>query len=104
MTDEKWESAYALFHEASRLPPGHRRTFVENASGDPEITVRVLELLDDADAGEHPVARAGTRIGRYVVIDRLGRGGMGEVYSDDERFEFAEGRSARPRATCSRWY
>jgi hypothetical protein len=33
----KVESAYALFHEVSRLPPDRRRTFVENASGDPEI-------------------------------------------------------------------
>jgi eukaryotic-like serine/threonine-protein kinase len=83
MTDEKWASAYDLFNEASRLPPERRRAFVENASVGPEIILRVLELLDDADANAdaNEVSRVGTRIGRYVIIDRLGRGGMGEVYS-----------------------
>ncbi|HZO54219.1 MAG TPA: hypothetical protein VFB63_16015, partial [Bryobacteraceae bacterium] len=81
MTDEKWRSAHALLHEASRIPPERRRAFVEAASVDSEITLTVLELLEYTDANDDVVSRAGTRIGRYVVIDRLGRGAMGEVYS-----------------------
>jgi Tol biopolymer transport system component len=85
MMDEKWGSAYALFHEASRLPHDRRRAFVESASADPEITLLVLELLDDVDASGHgPKAaarRAGDRIGRYEIVGKLGEGGMGFVYS-----------------------
>src|SRR5687767_6914543 len=86
MTDDKWANAYKLFHEASGLPLEQRRPFVENAPVDAEVILRVLELLgedtnpdDDVKATE--VSRTGARIGRYVILDSLGRGGMGEVYS-----------------------
>jgi Tol biopolymer transport system component len=82
MTDEKWAAAWALFNEARELPLERRSGFVENASADPEVTRKVLELLLEEDAGAVPPApRAGSRVGRYTVIDQLGRGGMGEVYS-----------------------
>ncbi len=42
--------------------------------------------LRDANTSDTPASgparlRRGTTLGRYIVIDRLGRGGMGEVYS-----------------------
>ena len=45
---------------------------------DPSGGGRYLELVDAA--GEEPPSRAGTEVGGWHLLERIGRGGMGEVY------------------------
>ena len=46
--------------------------------GEPDQT---LPGVEGGDGGQPLVAEPGHRYGRYVVLERLGAGGMGEVFS-----------------------
>jgi tetratricopeptide (TPR) repeat protein len=54
-------------------------TRVSTSSSNPTMVTRVDTPHATADAGEARPLPEGTRVGRYVVVGRLGKGGMGEV-------------------------
>ncbi len=79
-----------LFERAIDLPAAERDAFLEaECSNDPERLARVRPLLEAHDrAGEtmapNPLAahRSIPRaIGRYTILERIGQGGMGVVFS-----------------------
>jgi serine/threonine protein kinase len=78
-----------LYHRALERPPEERRAFLQEAcNGDEALRQEVESLLryELVSAGflERPAMAAlqiGTaQIGAYRILDRLGAGGMGEVY------------------------
>ena len=96
-----------VFHEAVELRPEERDPFLADAcAGDPALRSEVDSLiashdderlfldatpiagagkmlaaaLADVEDGTVPRLATGARIGEYEVIERLGAGGMGEVY------------------------
>lgn len=83
-----------LYHAALERPPGERDRFLREAcAGDEGLLREVQSLLAQEDEArgllEEPVAaavtqefsdRSGTRFGPYEVADRVGGGGMGDVY------------------------
>ncbi len=82
MTDQQWREVWHLFEDASHQPAGQRRAFLDSVCADPEVVKKVLELLEaPQDSPAETDSRIGTKVGRYVVIEELVRGGMGEVYS-----------------------
>jgi serine/threonine-protein kinase len=104
VTREQWEATVALFEEALTRPPHERDTFLETAARhDPELRTRVAAmLLGDAspnavlDASPDALASllpagdeselAGYRIGSYLILQALGRGGAATVYlATDEK-------------------
>lgn len=101
MEPERWKQVSRLFKSAVERGPAERAAYLEEAcAGDAELRREVealvgsheraegadfiggraveeaASLLDAAGAG----LRAGERVGHYEVVEKLGAGGMGEVY------------------------
>jgi serine/threonine-protein kinase len=98
MTPERWKHISQLYEASRLLPLGERAAFLAEAChGNASLQQEVQALLDQptspaaldglrpagiASVIEHGVAPplTGRRFGAYLVQERIGEGGMGEVY------------------------
>ena len=87
MTSEKWRTAWEIYSDARDLSPEERQSFLEAVQPEADVLQEVLFLLDEPeepalDAGaEHKAWLASFAMGRYEVLEYLGKGGVSEVYS-----------------------
>jgi hypothetical protein len=104
MTPNQWERLKDVYAEACDLPADGRRAFVE-AEPDPEVRAEAIRLLEfgpsrpamvDTPAvdpirvrevveGFRPLERGEVLAGRFEIRDRIGSGGMGDVYTALDR-------------------
>jgi Tol biopolymer transport system component len=89
-----WSAIYQVYEAACDLPLKDRTTFVESALGDERLRSLTLDLLTRLEeseeshdpmpppaAHEHgPQLLPGSFLGRFRILEEIGRGGMGEVY------------------------
>ena len=91
MSHTPWGQLEDLLRAASRRKSSERADYVARECGDPALRAALTALLTNPDASTPaaaPIAAAepddrawsAGRIGPYVLLDRLGRGGMGEVF------------------------
>jgi Protein kinase domain len=110
MDAEAWRAAKGVLAEALSCPPGERAALVNARCPDPDMRREVQAYLDEydehflesvitvsdtidstngsGDAEDLPDIREGDHIGPYVVLGRLGVGGMGHVFlGNDTRLQ-----------------
>jgi serine/threonine protein kinase len=107
MTPEQWQKVEAVLQEALDRPLEDRASFLDAAcAGDGQLLREATSLVNAYDeagdfieepaisqdarviVGEDPTDKIGDEIGPYKILDRLGAGGMGEVYlAQDARLD-----------------
>jgi eukaryotic-like serine/threonine-protein kinase len=88
MTSEQWDRVWSLCKAASSLPPSEAAAFLETSNEDPEVVreaaltlaAREAELAEAIEDDRPEWPQLGKQIGRFEVLEPIGRGGAGEVY------------------------
>ena len=88
MTDEQWRAAWVLCETAGDLEGEAQRDYVRGATVDAEVERCVIAVFEQLESEPfYPPAsdrRMGDTVGRYTLTERIGQGGMGEVYAAED--------------------
>jgi eukaryotic-like serine/threonine-protein kinase len=88
MTTEQWDRVWTLCKAASSLPPSEAAAFLGASNEDPEVVreaaltlaARNADIAQETEDDRPEWPQLGKKIGRFEVLEPIGRGGAGEVY------------------------
>jgi eukaryotic-like serine/threonine-protein kinase len=80
-SDEQWRNILELANAAVKYPKDKRVAFLESAGSSPDVIKQVLVLTEAFEQPEEPSRRIGAEFSHFAILEHLGRGGMGDVYS-----------------------
>ncbi len=80
-SDEQWRNILELANAAVKYPKDQRIAFLESSGSNPDVIKQVLVLTEAFEEPEEPSRREGAKFGHFSILEHLGRGGMGDVYS-----------------------
>src|SRR5262245_47379735 len=89
MTTEQWDRVWTLCKTAFSMSASEAAAFLEASNEDPEVLREVALALaarnaeaagEMEDEGSSAWPQLGKQIGRFEVLEPIGRGGAGEVY------------------------
>lgn len=83
--DEQWRRIAELASAVASLSVVERKNFLASQSTDPVVINEVLILADKFTKAVAPQNEVGTQISHFVLTERLGFGGMGEVFAARDR-------------------
>ena len=86
---EEWRIVLSLYESALDLPQEKWQPFLESCTSSRSVIDEVLILLAEScvslalteNTDEVAPTRTGSRVGRFLILQEIGRGGMGEVYA-----------------------
>src|SRR4051812_21878211 len=107
LTEEQWRAAWQLFQAGGDVPAEQVGTYLSRLEASPEVRDVVARMLLANDPlltgqGSNPISGSiglglansnvpvaaltpGTAIDRYLLIEKIGEGGMGEVWLAEQQ-------------------
>ncbi|HSZ21360.1 MAG TPA: protein kinase [Candidatus Acidoferrum sp.] len=90
MTPERWQEIKKVLAGALERAPGERLAYLDHACSEPDLRREVESLIAAHEQAQssflnQPAVQAkelaiGSRLGLYEILERIGAGGMGDVY------------------------
>jgi eukaryotic-like serine/threonine-protein kinase len=81
-SDEQWAKILELARASLELPLAERAAFIQDQAKDGRLAKEAIKLAEELEDPERDEpGRLGATIGRFILLDYLGSGGFGEVYS-----------------------
>jgi eukaryotic-like serine/threonine-protein kinase len=77
----QWREILELAEAAVQRPQEERRSFLESRATSSDVVREALQLADEFEQTVDADDRVNTKIDHFIVLEHLGRGGMGDVYS-----------------------
>ena len=90
MTPERWQEVKRVLAGALERVPEERRAYLDQTCAEPSLRREVESLIAAHGQGDSGLStraieinetlKSGVKLGSYTILDRIGAGGMGEVY------------------------
>ena len=80
-SSHQWREILDLAEAAVKIPKSDRLAFFESAQLSPDMVQEARKLTGEFEQAVEPDSRINTKIDHFLILEHLGHGGMGDVYS-----------------------